>query len=632
MDVVESVQNDYIGLIKSEVRSLPEYKAYVSAIDSKDANKIALATTALTAAAQAKILQQIKEDTLNEGDKTWMASTLHYDGYTNDLRRHYTSTSLGKVLRDDNWKLQLSTESTIATCITESANSWQVWISTLLAIARIDNKEEYNGTFLYLEDRAKIAESIVNTTFTSPKSWTISCLAKITRDLESKPVHFIIRIPTSMERNAAVLHESIILRELREASQFNTLLPYCYGVYSCPGSPSYTEEKVVSTCVPKAGVIEAYSLEQKVEGMTLADALPLLTQKDFDALIVVIASTLDFLYNTYGFVHSNLTASNIILEELKKENIVRYMDRYNTYREVLLPFRPRMVGYSYSQTSTIPWISRYSLPGQSPVADVRMLYKSITAIKGHKLNFSNLNEILAMINNAIPAAVSSIPLWTTKSKTLSFFNIYDYILEQYEGYPGIVVEHRTDTPLHLTVYSEEVPLETLEGELQQLTGLLTTIDKRREAYSHIAELPVLRDWIALRVAEDRLLLTGTPIMFYKLPIYTDPTGEPLLYDSDDRLIIPEGYSEYDEEGRPIVYLNGEPIAYTDHIPPKITTSMESTTESEEEETSEEEAEETSEESPEEEEVIILKKPTEYTGSGEESEEEFEVTDEESESE
>ena len=627
MDVDEPVQNDYIATVKKSVRHLPEYDGYVAAIASKDANKIASATTSLIAAAQVKILQQIKDDTLAEGDMPWMASTIHYAGYSADLRQHYNSQALEKVLKEDDWKMQLSVENTIATCIAQSSNSWQVWISTLLAVARINNKEEYNATFLYLGDRYKIAEEIINTPFTSAKSWTTACLDKITQSLEDKPVHFTLRIPTSMEKNPAVLHESIVLREMRDASQFNTLVPYCYGVFSCPGSPSYTDGKVVSTCIPKANMLEAYSIEQRIEGATLADSLPTMNQKDFDSLMVIIASTLNFLYQTYGFVHSNLTASSIILEGMKKSHTVRYMDGTGRQYEVTLPFRPRMTGYTYSQTHRIPWVSRYSLPGQSPVADVRTLYKSIVAVKRHKLNMNRLNEILAMIDNAVPAAVVAIPLWVNKSKTLEFFNIYDYVLEQYEEYPGRVVEERIDTLLHLPSYSEDIPVEALSEELAHLTRLLSVIDKRREVYSHIAELSVLRDWIALRVVEDRLLVEGVPIQFHRLPIYTDAEGEPFLYDSNDRLLIPEEYAEYDEAGRPIVYLNGEATPYTDHVTPKIALAPKTTpiAKAAPETVVIEESDQPSDEDSEE--VIILNKKTDVD-SGSVSEEEFELPEEE----
>lgn len=571
--------------ITKRIAALSEYKQYMNLWRGKSTTEeLTEAEDELrNAISEFGIDKDLSRDTIKVLEESTLGTPQQrFDALTWDLRLHYSPEELSDLIQVDNYALQRSIESTIATVRSAYQSDWHVWISSLIALkeARSNGTHDvFTGCFLYPSARQEITNRIARVPFRSIRSWTTASLKEITDVIEQQPVHFLIRVPKTQADFASLAHGAIVLRSMMDAVPHNSLLPYSYGVYECSGNVARANGVVVSTCVPIPGYnTSGYVLEQDIRGETLADGLSSLTQADLDTLMVVISSTLQALYEVYGFIHGNLTASNIILQNRGVKRPVYFTNSGTNgleTRMVELPFTPRLINFDRAQTSEYAWIGgeSVSLPGQSPVVDIIALYSSLLK-KTSKLDMSAVKDVYDSIKESLlPAKLSSrAVLWPEGGRGIR--HIHRYVLGAYdESSQGRVVERRLDETIILPdrPHFDPSPLD-IERDTSIARQALHHIQINRELALGDKNLLILRDWLNLRYTEDGYLLGLTLPSVKVLPEYFTESGEPLLYDVDERLILTneEGESlvDYTATGKPIVYHpNGTRVVYEDEVHP-----------------------------------------------------------------
>lgn len=502
------------------------------------------------------------------------------DALSFDLRQHFNSEQLASILQEDNFSLQAAVESTIATCRDSHHSDWHVWISTLVALKEARQGEGFDvftGSFLYPSARHEITRRLVEIPFRNINTWTTSALKAITDVISEQPAHFLIKVPRTQLDFAKLAHGALVQRSMLPAVKYNSLLPYCYGVYECSGVLVKHGNTVLNTCVPLTGYgTSGYILQQDVQGVTLADSLGTISQEHFDALLVVIASTLATLHYTYGFIHGNLSPTNIILEhrgELRPVYFSRYLVNGIEYRRVDLPFTPRLINFECSQTKDLAWVSNKSLPNQSPVADIHQLYSSLIDLKPKRLDLSAVNDIHSLIRGRVPDSINPV-LWPEGRG--GFRDIYRYIISGYDvSLLGERIEDRVDPYIELPDQPHVDNAFAIRRDADLIRQALNNIQINEE-YTTNPSVRILKDWLSLRFTEDHYLLGEAIPTTVVLRDYLARTGQPLLYDSEDRLILTDDMGrslvEYTAGGKPIVYHpDGTPTIYEEETRPLPTT-------------------------------------------------------------
>lgn len=485
-----------------------------------------------------------------------------YTDVTHDLRLYKFPEQLHTMLQEeDSYALQEAVEATIRSCRVHE--DWHVWISTIIASTESKNNTAtttFNGSFLYPEARQKIVRAVTSTPFKTADAWVSSSLAALTRHVSSLPVHFSIRVPKTQDDFPRVAHGVLVRREMRSECENNSLLSYCYGMYECSGTYTSRNGVVVNTCAPIQGyATSGYSIEQQVDGPTLSSQLTKMKPSDLEKLLMVISSTLDHLYRTYGFVHCNLTPQNVILQHLGEKNEVRYM-KEGVACSIVLPFIPRFIHYEDSMTYENPWISDKGVPGQSPAIDVYRLYQGILdALKGKKTSIET-SSLQDDVKSLVRAGAGSDVLLFKKASTVN--TIHTYILRRYEG------DHRAAPPQVPVSLGNGISHEPIDyrTDSEELARSLQILEDSKPYINNTDTARLLRQWLSSYFTEDLYYLGEHAITLNVLTTYYTEDGVPLPYSSDDKLLLQDEDGNFlvnvTEDGIPIVYnFRGDQVLY-----------------------------------------------------------------------
>lgn len=315
--------------------------------------------------------------------------------------------------------------------------------------------------------------------------------------------HYIIKVNKGsqgdIDYSNSWAREVAIGEEVSEVNSKIHVIPRIYAISTCWGGPSltsqYPTDTPLSTCKNDTRLPPVqYIYQEYIRGLTLWDAIEELSIEELHAVLLVIHSALGHMYKKMGFVHCDLSTSNIILRRNANGDpfdIPILTEGGNVEYYIRLNYMPTFIDLGMSVTTNLPAWGVASSPYVTPLSDVVRLYDDLLGQYPKLVDVSPAFERYATAMKYVfgdkvrgcflaPAGITIDPLTHKKMVGLLGDLVTDMIVKE-------PVYTATQEARFVQMTNEEIKsLQQQQEEVNFLARMLTTRVEGRSDYLSLA--------------------------------------------------------------------------------------------------------------------------------------------------
>lgn len=342
----------------------------------------------------------------------------------------------------------------------------------------------------------------------------------------------VIKTPKSIKNSKSLIHEYFIGLHLNNLRKNIPNFMYTYALFNC----NIIDIDIVKNTVQSSKFLNiceidsnktTYLLLEFIKGYTLTDYLKNdylnLNMNFLISTISQVLCSLQIAYDTYGYCHNDLHASNIVIRELPDKKYIKYYipSRNKTYH-ILTDNIATIIDYGYNSLEfnnlkykttffidknqkIVNWsLNKYKTPGIDLAKFFIHVY-NILKIRSSNYNF-NVKTLLECINNtfSIDFGVNNLfspgnhngyyPIvYDIKLHDINPFDFLDKFIDRLNGFNinyNDIIYRNTNPPLGYIVLND--PIYCKSSDISESLNILTDIKKDDKCGSN--NWKSLKDW------------------------------------------------------------------------------------------------------------------------------------------